>query len=90
MYKIINGIAGLKFDDFFVRRSQPYQLRKNEFKIDTHMKFKSSTWTNSFYVRAVKLWNALPENVCSISSLQSFKTKLNNMDLNSLVELLNP
>ena len=88
IFKIIHGISGLEFDDFFVRRSQPYMLRGNEFKIDTINKYKSSTWQNSFFVRAVKLWNALPNDISSSPSLNIFKSKLNNYNLSSITNLI--
>ena len=90
MFKIINGMSGLNFDEFFVYRTRPYNLRKNECKIDVINQYKSSTWNNSFFVRTSKLWNALPEDLTLISSLQSFKDNLNKFDLNSLVKLQYP
>lgn len=86
IYKIINNISDIKFSDHFVYRSNPYNLRGNQMKIDTISKQNSDQWRNSFYNRAVKYWNALPGPVASSPSLQIFKTKIGSINLNSLTK----
>ncbi len=71
IFKIMHGISGLNFDYFFVCWSQPHILCGNGFKIDILNKYKPSTCHNSFFVRAVKLWNALPNDISSILYQQS-------------------
>ena len=79
MFKIINGISGLRFNDFFVSVTRPYQLRQNESKIDVLNYYKNSTFHNSFFVRAAKFWNALPQELTVLKSLQTFKTCLKKL-----------
>ena len=69
--------------DFF--RNSHYNLRGNSHKIGTLHKFKSSQWSHTFFVRAVKAWNFLPDDVASSATLNSFKAKLNCLDLSPLV-----
>ena len=85
-YKIINGLSDMKFSDFFVFRSTQYNLRGNPNKINTIFKQNSDQWRSSFFNRAVKYWNALPENVASSSSLQIFKSKIRSINLDSLTK----
>ena len=85
MYKIIYGSSDLNFNDYFFFRNSHYNLRGNSHKIDTLHKFKSSQWSHTFFVRAVKAWNFLPDDVASSATLNSFKAKLNCLDLSPLV-----
>ena len=81
MYKIINDLSDLKFNDFFVFRSIPYTFRGNNKKIDTIHQIKNSHWTNSFFSRIISIWNSLPSDIASSCSLQKFKSKLKQFDL---------
>lgn len=81
VYKIIYGFSDLNFDDYFVFRPCPYNTRGNTLKIDNVDKYKSSQWLNTFFGRAVKFWNVLPNEVAISTSLSIFKFRLKTVDL---------
>ena len=86
IYKIINNLSDLNFLDFFSYRSIKYNLRGNSTKIDTTFKHNSDEWRSSFFSRAVRYWNSLPDSIASSSSLQIFKTKIKTIDLDILTK----
>ena len=81
IFKIINGLSDLHFDDYFIFRSIPYSFRGNNRKIDTKYKSKDPQWSNSFFSRITSIWNSIPDHISSCSSLRQFKFKLKNFDL---------
>ena len=85
MYKIVNGLSDLKFEDFFVYKPIPYNIRGGSVKIETRINLKDSNWRNSFYVRTIKIWNFLPQDLKSASNFSCFKRKLNCFDLTPYV-----
>ena len=87
LYKIINGLAGINFHDYFVIKENPYMLRENQFKIESNFKSFNSIWHNSFFTRASKLWNSLPKTITDSKSLISFKKTLNKFNLCSIAPL---
>ena len=84
LYKIIHGLTNLHFSDYFVFRHTYYNLRGNSQKIDTLNKFKSHQWSNTFFARVVKFWNAIPDDVAMSLSLNVFKHKVKQLDLSPL------
>ncbi len=75
VYKIIHGfLEGVQWQDFFQMtdtsrlRGHPLNLRKDRSRLDPR-KFTSSQ-------RVVKLWNDLPAEVVTTSSVKAFKNKL--------------
>ena len=88
IFKTIHGISGLNFDEFFHFRNKPYKLRGHSLQINANQQYISNnTWKHSFFSRAPKIWNQLPENIVSISSLNRFKHKLKSVDLSKLYKL---
>ena len=85
LFKIIHGLTNLCFDDYFVDRKLPYTLRGSKFKIECIVKYKTSQLQNSFFCRVPPIWNALSDEITSQTNLNSFKEKLRNFDLNSIV-----
>jgi hypothetical protein len=85
IYKIINGLSDLDFEEYFVFRKRSYVLRGNTRKIDTLHSFKTSQWNHSFFTRVVKYWNTLPDEIASSNTLQSFKRLLFKHDLTHLL-----
>jgi hypothetical protein len=85
LFKIINGFSDLNFNDYFIFRNLTYNIRGNTKKIDTIHHFNNSNWNNSFFVRAARLWNLLPDKICSSKSLNEFKNNINNFDLSPYI-----
>ena len=84
IYRIINGLSDLKFDDYFIFRTNPYRLRGNSRKIDTAFSSKVTEWHNCFFARSVRFWNHLPDEAASCKTLNTFKLALRNVDLSPL------
>ena len=87
MFKIFNGLSGLNFNDFFKLRQHTYQLRNNQLQIEIINKSTNSVWLNSFFVRGMNLWNALPEEFRFITSVENFKHRINKFDLTTITKL---
>ena len=85
IYKIVHGFSDLNFNDHFTFRNSHYNLRGNSHKIDTLHKYKSTQWSHSFFSRAVKAWNFLPNDVASSETINIFKLNLKSLDLSPLV-----
>ena len=84
MFKIINGMSVLKFDDYFYFQSSRYSLRNPVPKIRLHKHFNCNTWYGSFFYRVAKYWNNLDKNISSAKSLTVFKSKLKTISLDKL------
>ena len=81
IFKIINGLSDLNFEDYFTFRRVTYNIRGNTKKIDTIYNSKNPNWINSFFVRGARLWNLLPDQICNSKTFNELKTKINNYDL---------
>ncbi len=75
VYKILHGfLEGVQWQDFFQMadtsrlQGHPLKLRKDRSRLDLR-KF-------TFSQRVVNMWNDLPEEVVTASSMKMFKTKL--------------
>ena len=90
MFKIINGLSGLDFNEFFFYHNHTHELRNGSRTIKTKHHFNTSRWNNSFFARGVKLWNALPKDIKLSFTLDSFKARIKNYDLNLITTLLYP
>ena len=73
-WKILHGMSSLEPDAFFVRfpltstRGHHLRLAHVRTSLDIRRRF--------FSVRAIPLWNSLPESVVSITNINSFKAAL--------------
>ena len=76
LYKLVTNSLHLDFNNFFVFKKSNYALRSHGLKILPKNSFKNNQWSNSFFERAPKLWNSLPENIVISNSLANFKTLL--------------
>ena len=85
IYKIIYGLSDLQFSNYFVYHSPPYNFRGHQLKIQPIKLFKSTQWQNTFFVRAPRYWNSLPQDVVTCINLNLFKNKLDKVNLNSLL-----
>ena len=83
LYKMFNNLIDLDFEKFFVTNSHPntHNLRRHKYQL-THPKLSNSSVRNNFFsYRIIKIWNKLPEDLLTSSSLYTFKINLNNLDL---------
>ena len=75
-FKVIHGLAPSYLCDLIKYRSASRDLRSlNDVLLDVP-RCKSSIGSRAFVVSAPKLWNNLPSDVRTCTSLTSFKTKL--------------
>ena len=86
MYKIVNNLSDLNFNDYFFIENIPYSLRNNTRKIKTKKYYNCNTWSGSFFARASKYWNKLDKRITSAMSLNNFKNLLNTISFESLRE----
>ena len=84
MYKIVNGLSDLRFNDFFMFKNMPYNLRGNTRKVEVKISFKCSQFRNNFFYRVAKFWNAIPDDIVQSSNVFIFKSKLKKFDFNLL------
>ena len=84
MYKIINNLSDLNFEDYFYKESISYSLRKNTTRIKTKNNYASNVWSGSFFARASDYWNKLDVKISSAMSLKTFKFQLNSVSFESL------
>ena len=76
LYKILNNLSELNFDDYFILVSSGYNLRSHSYQIDCKDKHDSLQWHNSFFARIPSLWNKLPSHIVDSPSLSIFKCQL--------------
>ena len=79
MFKIINNLSFLTFDDFFPLEVPIYQLRHSFPKIKTKQTFNRKSWSESFFVRGPKYWNVLDKTITATKSLSHFKSLLKHV-----------
>ena len=84
LFKIITEQTNLKLSTFFVEKKLPFVLRGNRKKISPIINFKNSQWQGSFFNRIISTWNALPDEITSAKTVESFKHKLNQFDLKTV------
>ena len=85
MYKIINGLSDIDFNNYFEFKEHSYNLRGNSRKIVSKFSFKSQPLLNCFFIRVIKYWNFLPENVAGAPNLFTFKRLVKSTDLTKLL-----
>ena len=76
MYKLINNISDLKFEDYFVTINSNYGFRSHSLQIKSKSNFNSSQWFNSFFGRIPSRWNSLPSKIVTSPTLVIFKSCL--------------
>ena len=75
-FRLVHGLAPSYLCDLIKYRSVSRDLRSlNDVLLDVP-RCKSSIGSRAFVVSAPKLWNNLPSDVRTCTSLTSFKTKL--------------
>jgi hypothetical protein len=78
-YKIFNGLIDLQFSDFFDVANNSI-TRGHSYKIHTKRVANDIDRAN-FSKRVVNIWNSLPNNIVSSTSLGQFKLKLSEFDV---------
>ena len=76
LYKMLNNISDLNFQDYFSLVASKYNLRSHPFQIMPKIKFQSPQFVHSFFGRIPSLWNELPTKLVKSPSLHSFKQAL--------------
>ena len=76
MFKLVNKISDLNFDDYFIQVNSRYSLRSHPFQIKSLLNLSSSQFQNSFFGRIPSLWNTLPRDIVTAPSLEIFKRRL--------------
>ena len=87
LFKIVNDMSDMKFLDYFVFNRTNYNLRRNSLQISPLKNHNSDQWTNSFFVRVTRVWNALPEEIVKASSLSKFKSLIVKHDVSNFITL---
>ena len=80
VYKIVNNLVDLPFEDMFSFDNVIYNLRGNSLKL-MPPPICGNVRSSFFSHRMVGTWNFLPDSVVTASSINSFKKKLENVDL---------
>jgi hypothetical protein len=74
VYKLLNNYYDIDYSVFF-EKSDIVATRGNSMKLKT-IRSKLKLRSNFFSVKAVSLWNSLPEKIVSSSTLNQFKSNL--------------
>ncbi|MEC8568985.1 MAG: reverse transcriptase domain-containing protein, partial [Pseudomonadota bacterium] len=86
VFKIINGLIDLPFENLFTFINTPYNLRRHRYTLKVE-KFKTNTRKYFFSNRVAPVWNKLPETVVYSRNLEEFKNQLNKIDLEQYADL---
>ena len=78
VYKIVNNLVNLKFDDFF-EKSRLQNTRGNSCKLYVK-RTRLELRRHSFCTRVVPVWNSLTDNIIMCGSLRNFKLMLSKID----------
>ena len=81
-FKILHGLVGLKSVSLF--HVQDIRTRNNGLNLHKE-KFTCNIERYSFKNRFVNIWNMLPQNVVCFSELSLFNSRLNSIDLPSII-----
>jgi hypothetical protein len=74
VYKIINGLEGVKEDSFFERRGES-MLRGHKYML-SKKRFRTDLGKFSFGNRVINFWNNLPQDVVLAENILGFKARL--------------
>jgi len=68
MYKVYHNLSDLQFNDYFSFR-HTYNLRHHCFTVQSLFNTKHEQYCHFFFIRFLNVWNHLPEEIVSTSSL---------------------
>ena len=86
-YKIINNLTCIDSKLVFAFRQpslRTNRLTSHRFALQKPAK-SLQTLSNSFFYRAIDVWNGLPDDVFSANSLPTFKNHINKIDFNAFL-----
>ena len=79
------GLFNIELSDYVKLRPIPkYDLRAYNVNIFSEFKCRTVYFRNSYFPRVVRKWNSLESNIKSLSSIDSFKSKLRQPFLSNL------
>ena len=81
MFEIYYNLSDLQFVDYFIHSKRMYNLRSHEFVIQSKFYASCDQFRNFLFNRIVKIWNSLPHDLVSATTLQVFKRRLKKFDL---------
>ena len=76
MFKSLNGLAPVYFQDLFSERNTDYDFRDSFRKLNLP-KQRTDYLKRNFGYSGALLWNSLPENIRAITSIGQFKREIN-------------
>ena len=85
IYKILNNLIDLNFDQFFRLMKTRYNLRHHRFALQNPSLAKTSILRNMFKYRVINAWNSLSDTAVSSKSLDIFKTSLKSENLERFI-----
>ena len=88
LYKIFYGYSDINFDDDFILKHSRYNLRRHnaQIKIKNPLNLQTNQYLNSFFIRVVKVWNDLPDEIVQSRSISIFKHKLNSFSFSNFLQ----
>ena len=84
IFKIYHNLSDLQFDDYFTHSRRRCNLRSHEFVIQSKFYASCDQFRNFFFNRIAGIWNSLPYDLVSATSLQVFKRRLKKFDLHTI------
>lgn len=77
VYKILNGIINLRFEDYFAHAPVNDRVIRNDNQLKLYPRqCRTNTVLNFFANRVINVWNALPSELVLSPSLKTFKNRL--------------
>ena len=73
LYKMEHNIIDIPLDQYIIHNTRCSRKHNSQF---LQIRHSSNTFGKSFFPTTAKEWNALPSDIISSSSIESFKTKL--------------
>ena len=91
IYKMLNNLIDLNFSKYFSLHTtvSTLHLRRHRFYIKLPKFSKTSARNNFFNYRCISAWNKLPDDVVSSNSLSIFKSKLNKVNFDNIINITN-
>ncbi|MEM7421993.1 MAG: hypothetical protein AAF364_20120 [Pseudomonadota bacterium] len=84
LFKIVNELSVLKFEDYFQWKPRSFERRPNNKQIFLHT-LNSNLARNFFRHRSAKIWNHLPQNIVDSPNAEIFKIRLRQIDLSEFL-----
>ena len=87
IYKMLHNLVDLNFNKFFTLNnySNKHNLRRHQFQIYQPKHPNSIVRSQFFSYKIIAIWNQLPDELVSASSLILFKSKLDKINLDNII-----